>query len=93
VVTEIVEGEAVEVVVTAGPEGFAAYPSSGGVVAISDEPGSADQLIVAPAANRMVIKDAEMELLVRTQYRSGAGRCYPNGLRFWRIPHQFSNVV
>ena len=65
VVTEIVEGEAVEVFATAGPEGFAAYPSSGGVVAISNEPGSADQLIVAPAANRMVIKDAEMELLVR----------------------------
>jgi len=64
VVTEIVEveGEAAEMMAeaTAAP-----YPSSGEVALLSDEPGSPDQLIAAPPANRMVIKDAEMELLVR----------------------------
>ncbi|HLF88093.1 MAG TPA: hypothetical protein VI451_04055 [Anaerolineales bacterium] len=61
---EMVEGEPVEVVVTPLPEATALpYAGSGEEVLLSDEPGDASQLISAPPANRMVIKDAEMELL------------------------------
>ena len=66
VVMEMVEGEPVEVVVTPLPEATALpYAGSGEEVLLSDEPGNASQLISAPPANRMVIKDAEIELLVR----------------------------
>jgi hypothetical protein len=76
VVTQIVEGEAVEVIVTATPEPLIIprqqatqqatqlIPDSQ-VVAINDEPGNPGQLAVVSPASRMVIKDAEMELLVR----------------------------
>lgn len=59
VVTEIVEGEPVEVIITTTPA-----PTQAPDMAIN-EPGSPAQLISAPPANRMVIKDAELELLVR----------------------------
>lgn len=63
VVTEMVEGQPVEVVAEATAMYEPEY--SDGLAMLNDEPGSAAQLITAPAANRMVIKDAEMELLVR----------------------------
>lgn len=65
VVTEIVEGEAVEVIVTTTPEGMRVQSNDQPAATLGDEPGSAVQMVSLPAANRMVIKDAELEVLVR----------------------------
>ncbi len=61
-VTQEVAGETVIQVVTATSESI--FPVVEEVVAGSDAPGNPAQLSVIPPASRMVIKDAEMELLV-----------------------------
>lgn len=61
VVTAVVEVEG-EAMVLATPAATMAAP---GGLALSDEPGNPGQLLASAPALRMVIKDAEMELLVR----------------------------